>query len=138
MSLTHKFPVTEAKVADLYRRMEIVGLREEDLDETYFKTVKSGGKAGLIGVMIFHPQSGLRVRCNRERSQGINRFLGRRMLVELLEKKARRAVAAAQSTMQLESKLAHLPPQTLTLPLPPAHWGLERNATLDLPDPESQ
>lgn len=127
MSLKHKFPVTAAKLDDLYRRMETHGLREEDLVETYFKTVKSGGKAGLIGVMIFHEASGFRVRCNRERSQGINRFLARRMLVEQLEKRARRNVAASQTTAQNPLQLDSLstePPQALKLPPPPAHWGL--------------
>ena len=123
MSLKHKFPVTAAKVDDLYRRMETHDLREEDLVETYFKTVKSGGKAGLIGVMIFHEASGLRVRCNRERSQGINRFLARRTLVETLERKALLATAPAQSGMKLGS-LSTEPPQTIRLPPPPSHWGL--------------
>ncbi len=121
MSSFPKFPVTDAKIADLQHRMETHGLREEDLVETYFKTVKSGGKAGLIGVMIFHEATELRVRCNRERSQGINRFLARRTLVEILERKARRATA--QSAMKLES-LSPEPPQAMKLPPAPAHWGL--------------
>ena len=118
--MRHKFPVTAAKVDDLYRRMETLGVCEEDLVETYFKTVKSGGKAGLIGVMIFHATSRFRVRCNRERSQGINRFLARRTLVALLEK---RALRASENAMKLESKPTE-PPQKVSLPLPPAHWGL--------------
>lgn len=123
MSQVHKFPVTDAKVADLYRRMDAMGLREADLTETYFKTVKSGGKAGLIGVMIYHALSGLRVRCNRERSQGINRFLARRTLVELLEKKARRTAAIP---LKVESNPTPAqPPQVMLLPLPPTHWGLD-------------
>ena len=34
---------------------------------------------------LLHRPSGIRVRCQRERSQGINRFLARRLLVEELE-----------------------------------------------------
>ena len=117
-----KFPVTEAKNADLQKRMTAIGLHEEDFGESYFKTVKSGGKAGLIGVMLFHPASGLRVRCNRERSQGINRFLARRMLVELLEKRARRAAPAKPSAE---------PPQMMHLPKPPQHWGLANSDALE-------
>ncbi len=101
--------------------MVAIGLREEDIGESYFKTVKSGGKAGLIGVMLHHPASGLRIRCNRERSQGINRFLARRMLVEGLERKARRT-APTPSTPQPAPARLH-PPQTLFLPKPPPHWG---------------
>ena len=118
MSKRHKFPVTPAKTASLYARMEVLGLREEDLVEDYFKTVKSGGKAGLIGVSLHHPASGLRVRCPKERSQGLNRFLARRMLVVMLEKRRARDEAAALLPPPL-------PPQNLTLPPPPAHWGLQ-------------
>lgn len=136
VTVRHKFPVTVAKVDDLYRRMETLGVREDDLVESYFKTVKSGGKAGLIGVMIFHASSGFRVRCNRERSQGINRFLARRTLVALIEKRARRAVESRVrrdspapflhrgNALQLESKSAALPPQMMLFPTPPVHWGL--------------
>jgi hypothetical protein len=123
MSHLPKFPITEAKTSDLKRRMDALGLREEDFGESYFKTVKSGGKAGLIGVMLFHPTSGIRVRCQRERSQGINRFLARRMLVEQLEKRIRRAAAPVPISPKLESLSAE-PPQNISLPLPPAHWGL--------------
>ncbi len=98
--------------------MEVLGLREEDLVEDYFKTVKSGGKAGLIGVSLYHPASGLRVRCPKERSQGLNRFLARRMLVVMLEKRRARDEAAALLPPPL-------PPQNLTLPPPPVHWGLQ-------------
>ncbi|HEX8372452.1 MAG TPA: peptide chain release factor-like protein [Chthoniobacterales bacterium] len=125
MSKVLKFPVSEAKNIDLHRRMELLGIREDDLGESYFKTVKSGGKAGLIGVMLFHPSSGIRVRCQRERSQGINRFLVRRMLVEQLEKRARRA-AAPLPPVKLDPASAE-PPQKLTLALPPLHWGLGGN-----------
>jgi len=119
-----KFPVSETKFHNLHQRMDKVGLREEDLHESYFKTVKSGGKAGLIGVMLFHPASGIRVRCQRERSQGINRFLARRMLVEQLEKRACRALEKLASLQGPKPEpLSTEPPQIIKLQLPPEHWG---------------
>src|SRR5258708_30653624 len=56
--------------------MQALGCRENELEETFFR--KSG-------VAIYHPPSGVRVRCTRERSQALNRFLARRILVEELE-----------------------------------------------------
>ncbi|HEY5892449.1 MAG TPA: peptide chain release factor-like protein [Chthoniobacterales bacterium] len=116
MSKTLAFPVTAAKQADLFRRMTALGISEADLVESFFKTVRSGGKAGLIGVNLFHPASGIRVHCRRERSQGINRFLARRMIVEKIEAKVRQKAAA-------EIKPA-APPQEIPLPPPPPQWGL--------------
>ncbi|HEY5753058.1 MAG TPA: peptide chain release factor-like protein [Chthoniobacterales bacterium] len=110
------FPVTPAKQSDLHRRMSALGISETDLVETFFKTVRSGGKAGLIGVNLFHPATGIRVRCRRERSQGINRFLARRMIVEKIEAKARQEAAAEIKPVA--------PPQEIPLPPPPPHWGL--------------
>ena len=101
---------------DLARRMSALGLREEELIESYFKTLPSGGKSGMLGVHLFHPASGIRVRCQRERSQGINRFLVRRTLVEKLE-------AQRQVKSQPEELQPNLP-QEISLPLPPSHWGL--------------
>lgn len=118
------FPVSTAKQDDLRRRMAALGLTEADFGESYFKTVVSGGKAGLIGVMLFHPASGIRVRCRRERSQGINRFIARRMLVEELEARLRKASAPP---VALPTEPPHI-----SLPPPPAHWGMNLES-----DPEA-
>jgi hypothetical protein len=70
------FPVSDKKAKALREKMQALGCRENELEETFFR--KSG-------VAIFHPASGVRVRCTRERSQALNRFLARRILVEELE-----------------------------------------------------
>ena len=126
MSKVIKFPVSEAKNTDLHQRMKALGLIENALVESTFKTVKSGGKSGQIGVMIFHPASGLRIRCNRERSRGINRFLARRLLVEQLEK---HLVLADSPLVATPKILSTRPPQIIHLPKPPQHWGLANSAS---------
>ncbi|HZC34216.1 MAG TPA: peptide chain release factor-like protein [Chthoniobacterales bacterium] len=70
------FPVSDKKARALQDKMHALGCRENELEETFFR--KSG-------VAIYHPPSGVRVRCARERSQALNRFLARRTLVEELE-----------------------------------------------------
>ncbi len=67
------------------RQLQLV---EGEIDETYFKASGPGGQKTnktLTGVTLLHRPSGVRVRCQRERSQGINRFIARRLLVEELE-----------------------------------------------------
>ena len=72
------FPVSDKKVSALTARMKAVGCAENEIDETLIK----GG-----GVVLVHRPTGVRIRCCRQRSQGLNRFLARRMLVEELEAK---------------------------------------------------
>ena len=83
-----RFPVSEPKQADLNERMRQLQLAEGEIEESYFKASSPGGQKAnktLSGVNLLHRPSGVRVRCQRERSQGINRFLARRLLVEELE-----------------------------------------------------
>ncbi len=75
-----KFPVSAQKSADLAERMRVLQVGERDLQETY-------GRANAV--TLLHRPTGARIRCGAERSQALNRFLARRMLVEELE--ARRA-----------------------------------------------
>ena len=83
-----RFPVSEQKQADLNERMRQLRLAEGEIEESYFKASSPGGQKAnktLTGVNLMHRPTGVRVRCQRERSQGINRFLARRLLVEELE-----------------------------------------------------
>ena len=83
-----RFPVSTHKQEDLNERMRKLQLAEGMIDESYFKVSGPGGQKTnktLVGVTLLHRPTGVRVRCQRERSQGINRFLARRLLVEELE-----------------------------------------------------
>ncbi|MDX2226592.1 MAG: peptide chain release factor-like protein [Verrucomicrobiae bacterium] len=72
----------------LEARMRLLGIREEDLEESF---VRSGGHGGQnvnkvsTCVMLVHRPTGLQVKCQTTRQQGKNRFLARKMLVEKLE-----------------------------------------------------
>lgn len=82
------FPVSGGKVDDLNQRMLRLGIKESDLTESF---VRSGGAGGQnvnkvsTCVVLKHGPSGLEVKCQRERSQALNRFFARRLLVEKLE-----------------------------------------------------
>ncbi|HTI98025.1 MAG TPA: peptide chain release factor-like protein, partial [Dongiaceae bacterium] len=48
-------------------------------------------------VMLLHRPTGLRVKCQTSRQQGMNRFLARRLLLDKIEEKQKGYVAAAQA-----------------------------------------
>ena len=92
------FPVSLEKQHALAARMRALGVREEDLEEHF---VRSGGKGGQnvnkvsTCVVLRHRPSGVIVKCQRERSQALNRFLARRELLDKLEARARGVAEAA-------------------------------------------
>lgn len=83
-----RFPVSDTKQRDLERRMTKLGVREADMDESF---IHGGGPGGQkinktsVVVLIRHAPSGMEVRCQESRSQALNRFIARRILVERLE-----------------------------------------------------
>lgn len=88
------FAVSEEKNRWLRERMEGLGIREEDIEE---KFVRSSGKGGQnvnktsTCVYLKHIPTGAEVKCMKDRSQSINRFLARRELAEKIERLTGRA-----------------------------------------------
>jgi protein subunit release factor B len=83
-----RFPVSEAKNQKLSERMEALGIREADLIEEFIRGSGPGGQKinkTSATVLLRHPPSGLVVRCQRGRSQALNRYYARQALVLKLE-----------------------------------------------------
>jgi len=83
------FPVSEEKNRWLRERMEALGVREEDIEEKFIRSSGSGGqKVNKTSTCVYlrHISTGIEVKCMRERSQPLNRFLARRELVEKISK----------------------------------------------------
>ena len=77
-----------AKQLALTERMRRLGVSEGDLEERFLRSSGPGGqRANKVStcVVLRHRPSGLEVRCQRERLQGLNRFLARRLLLDRLE-----------------------------------------------------
>jgi protein subunit release factor B len=85
-----KFPVRPEKEEALRRKMEQLGIREQDIIE---KFIHGGGKGGqkinksASCVYLKHRPTGIEVKCQAERSQLLNRFLARRILAKKIERK---------------------------------------------------
>jgi len=84
-----RFPVSEEKNNWLRERMEALGVREEDIEEKFIRSSGSGGqKVNKTSTCVYlrHIPTGIEVKCMKERSQPLNRFLARRELVEKILK----------------------------------------------------
>ena len=79
------FGVSKEKQTALAKEMEGLGIREEDIEETFTRSSGPGGQnANKVAtcVQLRHRPSGITVKVARERSQALNRFLARRNLAE--------------------------------------------------------
>jgi len=84
-----RFPVGEEKNQWLKKKMEALGIREEDIEEKFIRSSGSGGqKVNKTSTCVYlrHIPTGIEVKCMKERSQSLNRFLARRELVEKISK----------------------------------------------------
>jgi protein subunit release factor B len=79
--------------------MQALGVREQDIEEQFVRSSGSGGqKVNKTSscVVLRHRPTGIRVKCQRERSQALNRFLARRILLDKIEANLRGAESAEQ------------------------------------------
>ena len=80
--------VSPKKQQELSALMQRLGVQERDLEESFIRSSGPGGQnvnKVATCVVLRHGPSGLKVRCQRERSQALNRFLARRLLLTRLE-----------------------------------------------------
>ncbi|MCU0581111.1 MAG: peptide chain release factor-like protein [Syntrophales bacterium] len=81
--------ISAEKEQALSVRMEKLGVREEDLRETFVRSSGPGGQKvnkTSTCVQLVHLPTGLSVKCQQERSQALNRFLARRLLLDRIER----------------------------------------------------
>ena len=93
------FNVNPQTQSDLLARMARLGLREEDIEERFIRGSGAGGqKVNKTSscVQLLHRPSGIEVKCQRERSQVMNRFFARRELCDRLEQRIEGAKSARQ------------------------------------------
>lgn len=81
-------PLFGDRARTLGERLARLGVRDEDLEESF---VHAGGKGGqnvnkvATCVVLVHRPTRIAVKCQRERTQGANRLIARQMLADKIE-----------------------------------------------------
>lgn len=97
------FPVSLEKETQFAQRMTALGVSETDIEESF---VRSGGHGGQnvnktsTCVMLLHRPTGVQVKCQATRQQGLNRFVARRLLLDKIEAIKNGFVAARRAEVE--------------------------------------
>ena len=82
------YEINPKKQKELTDKMQSFNIRESDIIEKFIRSQGKGGqKVNKTSSCVYlkHIPSGIEVKCSRERSQSLNRFLARRILVNKIE-----------------------------------------------------
>jgi len=82
------FPVSPQKARALIDRMARLGIHENDLQESFVRSSGKGGQnVNRVSTCVYlkHLPTGIEVKCQRERSQALNRYLARSILTAKIE-----------------------------------------------------
>jgi protein subunit release factor B len=97
------FAVSLEKESQLAARMASLGVSESEIEESF---VRSGGHGGqnvnkvATCVILLHRPTGVQVKCQETRQQGLNRFIARRRLLDKIEEKKNGFIAAQRAEIE--------------------------------------
>lgn len=80
------------KIRKLEQRMFSLGIFEQDLEEKFVHSSGPGGQNVnklATCVDLCHRPTGIRVKCQKQREQGVNRYLARMALLDAIEQRRR-------------------------------------------------
>ena len=95
--------VSQRKRRQLEAKMKELEIREEDLVEKFILGSGPGGqKVNKTASCVYlrHGPTGIEIKCQRERSRELNRYLARRELCERVEEKVRGEASARRQRIE--------------------------------------
>lgn len=82
------FPVSPLKEKGLIKKMEALNIHEKDIKESFVRSGKRGGQhvnKTSTCVYLKHIPTGIEVKCQEERSQSLNRYKARVILIKKID-----------------------------------------------------
>ncbi|MBI4689350.1 MAG: peptide chain release factor-like protein [Nitrospirae bacterium] len=86
------FPVSLSKEKELKEKMDALNIREEDIQESFVRSSGKGGqKVNKTSTCVYlkHIPTGIEVKCMEERSQPLNRYRARVILIKKIDQMIR-------------------------------------------------
>ena len=111
-------PAGVGKNLTLEKRMAFLGVREEDIIESFIRSSGPGGQnlnKTATCVYLKHLPTGLEVKCQRQRSQLLNRSLARHILLSKIAHKIQQDNLQRQSFRAKIMRRDRLKPRTLKI-----------------------
>ena len=96
-------PVSADKERAIAARMMELGVAESEFEESFIRSSGPGGqKVNKTSscVYLVHIPTGLAVKCQRERSQSLNRFLAKRLPLDKIERKQKGFIAEEKEKLE--------------------------------------
>src|SRR5580700_1963331 len=97
------YSVSPEKENQLAQRMAALDVREADIEESFVRSCGHGGQnvnKVATCVMLLHRPTGVQVKSQATRQQGMNRFIARRILLDKIEEKKNGFVAAQRAEIE--------------------------------------
>jgi protein subunit release factor B len=82
------FTVSPLKEKELIKKMEALNIHEKDIKESFVRSGKKGGQhvnKTSTCVYLKHIPTGIEVKCQEERSQSLNRYKARVILIKKID-----------------------------------------------------
>ncbi len=95
--------ISKEKVDELHRRMETLGIHEDDLIEKFILGSGRGGqKVNKTSSCVYlkHLPTGIEVKCQQDRSRELNRYIARRELCDRFESQINKVKSQKQQQME--------------------------------------